>query len=126
MVWLDPWLAHSRVCYCSNVFMLQHFTFARAAVACRDRVQPLLRSLCCGVGEPELVAAVSGLLAGSAAVRASALSALPHVPTLAEGLPPESGEVLAVMALARHDADEDNAAAAEALWTQVGVTLIVG
>jgi hypothetical protein len=86
---------------------------------CRDRVQPLLRSLCSGVGEPELMAAVSGLLAGSAAVRASTLTALPHVPTLAEGLPPESGEVLAVMALARHDADEDNAAAAEALWTQV-------
>jgi hypothetical protein len=84
-------------------------------------VQPLLRSLCCGVGEPELVAAVSGLLAGSAAVRASTLAALPHVPTLAEGLPPESGEVLAVMALARHDADEDNAAAAEALWQQVRV-----
>jgi hypothetical protein len=82
-------------------------------------VQPLLRSLCCGVGEPELMAAVSGLLAGSAAVRASTLTALPHVPTLAEGLPPESGKVLAVMALARHDADEDNAAAAEALWTQV-------
>jgi hypothetical protein len=82
-------------------------------------VQPLLRSLCCGVGEPELIAAVSGLLAGSAAVRASALSALPHVPTLAEGLPPESGEVLAVMALARRDTDEDNAAAAEALWKQV-------
>jgi hypothetical protein len=66
------------------------------------------------------MAAVSGLLAGSAAVRASALSALPHVPTLAEGLAPDSGEVLAVMALARRDADEDNAAAAEAVWTQVG------
>lgn len=82
-------------------------------------MQPLLRSLCCGVGEPELVPAVSGLLAGSAAVRAAALAALPAVPTLAEGLAPESGEVLAVLALARHDVNEDNAAAAEALWEQV-------
>jgi hypothetical protein len=85
----------------------------------RDRVQPLLRSLCSGVSDPELVPAVSGLLAGSAAVRATALSALPHVPTLAEGVAPESAEVAAVLALARHDVNEDNAAAADALWQQV-------
>jgi hypothetical protein len=91
------------------------------ACACRDRVQPLLRSLCSGVSDPELVPAVSGLLAGSAAVRATALSALPHVPTLAEGVAPESAEVTAVLALARHDVNEDNAAAADTLWQQVGV-----
>jgi hypothetical protein len=85
----------------------------------RDRVQPLLRSLCCGVADPELVPAVSGLLSGSAAVRATALTALPHVPTLAEGVAPESEEVVAVLALSRHDVNEDNAAAAETLWEQV-------
>jgi hypothetical protein len=85
----------------------------------RDRVQPLLRSLCAGVSEAELVPAVSGLLSGSAAVRATALAALPHVPTLAEGVAPESEEVTAVLALSRHDVNEDNAAAAEALWQQV-------
>jgi hypothetical protein len=63
---------------------------------------------------------VSGLLSGSAAVRATALAALPHVPTLAEGVAPESEEVTAVLALSRHDVNEDNAAAAEALWQQVG------
>lgn len=62
---------------------------------------------------------MSGLLSGSAAVRATALAALPHVPTLAEGVPPESPGVTAVLALARHDVNEDNAAAAEALWEQV-------
>jgi hypothetical protein len=65
-------------------------------------------------------AAVSGLLAGSAAVRACALAALVNVPTLAEGLAPESSGVTAVLALARHDASEDNAAAAKAIWQQVG------
>lgn len=71
------------------------------------------------MSDPELPAAVSGLLSGSAAVRATALAALPHVPTLAEGVPPESPGVTAVLALARHDVNEDNAAAAEALWEQV-------
>jgi len=85
----------------------------------RDRVQPLLRSLCCGVTELELMPAVSGLLSGSAAVRATALTALPHVPTLAEGVAPEAQGVVAVLALARHDVNEDNAAAADALWEQV-------
>lgn len=82
-------------------------------------MQPLLRSLCCGVSDAELVPAVSGLLSGSAAVRATALAALVHVPTLAEGVAPDSQEVLSVLALARHDVNEDNAAAAEALWQQV-------
>lgn len=85
----------------------------------RDRVQPLLRSLACGVTELELMPAVSGLLSGSAAVRATALTALPHVPTLAEGVAPESQGVVAVLALARHDVNEDNAAVADALWEQV-------
>lgn len=83
-------------------------------------MQPLLRSLCSGATDEDLPAAVSGLLVGSAAVSASALLALSAVPTLAEGLPPENVEVLAVLALARHDVDEDNAAAAQQLWEQVG------
>lgn len=91
------------------------------AVVRRDRVQALLRSLCCGVGDPELLSAVSGLLSGSAAVRAAALLALPAVPTLAEGVPPESVEVLTVLALAQHDVDEENAAAAHTLWQQVTI-----
>ena len=65
---------------------------------------PLLRSLCCGVSEAEMPAAVSGLLAGSAAVRACALGGLVNVPTLAEGVAPESSGVTAVLALDRHDA----------------------
>lgn len=87
-------------------------------------MQPLLHSLCCGVGDGELLSAVSGLLSGSAGVRAAALLALPAVPTLAEGVPPASDDVLAVMALARHDADEDNAAAAQTLWDQVGNMIV--
>ena len=43
------------------------------------------------------------------------------MPTLAEGVAPESAEVTAVLALARHDVNEDNAAAADTLWQQVGV-----
>jgi hypothetical protein len=67
-----------------------------------------------------MVQAVSGLLGGSAAVRACCLAALPAVPALAEGVAPDSQEVLAVLALARRDVNDDNAAAAEALWEQVG------
>ena len=51
----------------------------------RARVEQLLERLCSGLLDEELPAALQGLLAGSAQVRASALAALHAVPCLAAG-----------------------------------------
>ncbi|GBF89654.1 hypothetical protein Rsub_02372, partial [Raphidocelis subcapitata] len=90
-----------------------------------DRLQPLLRSLCSGALEPELPAAAAGLLAAAPHVRAAALLALPSVPSLGEGLPPE-GDPLAVLHIARFDPSEANAEAARALWDDSGCALPEG
>jgi hypothetical protein len=96
-----------------------------AAAAPRDRVQPLLRSLCAGATDAELPAATAGLLAPAAHVRAAALIALPHVPSLAEGVPP-GGPPLATLHLARFDPSEANAEGAAALWDDAGCELPTG
>lgn len=67
-------------------------------------MQPLLDSLCAGVDEPELPAALGGLLAASAHVRSAALAALPSVPLLAAGGCPADAGIAAVLWLARFDA----------------------
>jgi hypothetical protein len=67
-------------------------------------VQQLLNSLCAGAEADELPAAISGLLAASASVRAAALAALPSVPLLAAGDCPADAAVAAVLWLARFDA----------------------
>ena len=85
---------------------------------CRDRVQPLLQSLCSGVLEDELEAAASGLLAAGAHVRAAALAALPHVPTLAEGVAPPD-DIIVLLHLACHDVSETNVLMAQELWHKV-------
>ena len=54
----------------------------------RDRILPLLKSLCSGASEEDLPAAVQGVVSEHAAVRSAALSALPCVPLLGEGMPP--------------------------------------
>ena len=64
----------------------------------------LLNSLCAGAEADELPAAISGLLAASASVRAAALAALPSVPLLAAGKCPADAAVAAVLWLARFDA----------------------
>ena len=51
---------------------------------CRDKVLPLLESLCRGVTDQEVPAALQGLLADSARTRSAALSALPLLPCLSE------------------------------------------
>lgn len=94
-----------------------------SAPATRDRVVPLLSELCRGLKDDELPAAVGGLLLGSPAVRGAALAALPGVPLLNKGSPPPDPAVCAVLALARRDVDDDNAAAAEALWHQTHCSL---
>lgn len=84
---------------------------------CRERVAPLLRALCSGVhDDDELNAALDGLLCASAFVRAAALTALPSVPTLAEGLPPRHPDSIAVMFIACNDVSTSNADAAFQLW----------
>lgn len=52
---------------------------------CREKVQPLLQSLCRGVSEQEVPAALQGLLANSAHTRFAALSALHLLPCLPTG-----------------------------------------
>ena len=57
---------------------------------CREKVQPLLQSLCRGVSEQEVPAALRGLLANSAHTRFAALSALHLLPCLPTGTPRSS------------------------------------
>ena len=52
---------------------------------CREKVQPLLQSLCRGVSEQEVPAALQGLLANSVHTRFAALSALHLLPCLPTG-----------------------------------------
>ncbi|GFR52600.1 hypothetical protein Agub_g15197, partial [Astrephomene gubernaculifera] len=93
--------------------------------AYRDRIIPLLRSLCAGCLEEDLPAATAGLTHPAPHVRAAALAALPAVPLLAEGLFPAGDDgTAALLWLARHDvASEANAAAATALWEACGAEL---
>ena len=51
----------------------------------RGKVQPLLEQLCLGLPAEQLPAALQGLMASSALTRAAALTALQHVPCLAQG-----------------------------------------
>jgi hypothetical protein len=53
-------------------------------------------------------------------VRAAALAALACVPCVAEGCYPPDIALVAPLHVAGHDVSEDNAAAAEAVWVQVG------
>ncbi|GLC46160.1 hypothetical protein PLESTB_001196200 [Pleodorina starrii] len=97
--------------------------------AYRDRIVPLLRSLCAGCLEDDLPAATSGLTHPAPHVRAAALAALPCLPLLAEPglLPPGDDATAALLWLARSDVgSEDNAAAAAALWEAAGVQLGTG
>lgn len=57
---------------------------------CRDKVQPLLESLCRGVTDQEVPAALQGVLANSPRTRSAALSALPLLPCLSEGREPSA------------------------------------
>ena len=63
----------------------------------------MLAELCSGVSDEELPAALSGLLADSALVRAAALAALPSQPSLEAGRCPTDDAVTAVLWLARND-----------------------
>ena len=52
---------------------------------CREKIAELLSQVCSGVGNAELGAALQGLLAAPAHVRAAAVVALLDVPAFAEG-----------------------------------------
>ena len=54
---------------------------------CREKIGELLSQVCSGVGKEELPAALQGLLAAAAHVRAAAIVALLDVPAFAEGIP---------------------------------------
>lgn len=83
---------------------------------------PLLRSLCLGIlQQEELHAALGGLAAASALVRAAALSALPSVPLLCEGgCPDEDDHAAAMLFMGCHDVAEGNVEAAANVWDMVG------
>ncbi|KAK9866109.1 hypothetical protein WJX84_009505 [Apatococcus fuscideae] len=86
----------------------------------RARVEQLLERLCSGLLDEELPAALQGLLAGSAQVRASALAALHAVPCLAAGACPTSSDSVVLLAMARCDVSEPNAVQAHIIWEQSG------
>ncbi|GIL49256.1 hypothetical protein Vafri_5386 [Volvox africanus] len=96
--------------------------------AYRDRIIPLLRSLCAGCLEEDLPAATSGLTHPAPHVRAAALAALPAVPLLAEGQMPSGDDgTVALLWMVHYDvASEENAAAAAALWHSCGAELSRG
>lgn len=54
----------------------------------RDKVGELLSQVCSGVGQEEMTAALQGLLAAAAHVRAAAITAMLDVPAFAEGAHP--------------------------------------
>ncbi|KAK9857624.1 hypothetical protein WJX84_011127, partial [Apatococcus fuscideae] len=86
----------------------------------RARVEQLLERLCSGLLDEELPAALQGLLAGSAQVRASALAALHAVPCLAAGACPASPDSVVLLWMARCDVSEPNAVQAHIIWEQSG------
>ena len=90
----------------------------------RDRILPLLKSLCSGATEEDLPAAVQGVVSEHAAVRAAALSALSCVPLLGEGLPLPGVQQLVELYIARHDPHEENRGPAEQLWEQVSGAVV--
>ena len=57
-------------------------------LGCRDKVGELLSQVCSGVGTQEMSAALQGLLAAAAHVRAAAITAMLDVPAFAEGACP--------------------------------------
>ena len=57
-------------------------------LACRDKVGELVSQVCSGVGQEETAAALQGLLAAAAHVRAAAITAMLDVPAFAEGAHP--------------------------------------
>lgn len=57
----------------------------RLLLPCREKVGELLSQVCSGVGTQEMGAALQGLLAAAAHVRAAAITALLDVPAFAEG-----------------------------------------
>ena len=54
-------------------------------LASREKVGELLSQVCSGVGQEEMAAALQGLLAAAAHVRAAAITAMLDVPAFAEG-----------------------------------------
>ena len=92
--------------------------------AYRDRLPPLLASLCSGAAsEEDLSAAIHGLVARHAHVRAAASAALPLTPRLGEGLPPPGAQQLVEMYVARHDPHDPNVEPANTLWQSAGCQL---
>ena len=63
-------------------------------LACRDLVGELLSQVCSGVGQQEMAAALQGLLAAAAHVRAAAITAMLDVPAFAEGAYPTRFELV--------------------------------
>ncbi|DBB12167.1 TPA: hypothetical protein ACH3X3_006274 [Trebouxia sp. C0006] len=91
--------------------------------AYREKIGELLSQVCSGVGTEEVAAALQGLLAAAARVRAAAIVALLDVPVFAEGACPNDDNIVVILWLACHDPFEDNAEAAADLWEYSGAHL---
>ena len=118
----------------STVSKLQAFELLHRVIlilpALRDRVQVLLRELCASISadgnepEPELFAALKGIVAPQEFARAATLAALASVPLLQTPTPSVlSPRVLALLWMAANDAMEENREAGKALWASSGAVL---
>lgn len=90
----------------------------------RDRVQPLLTDLCSGCAEADLPAALGGLLAAGAHVRAAALAALLSVPVLESGACPDDPRMSTTLWLAKFDASPGEHPSERALAVNRDCTLL--
>ncbi|KFM25643.1 Translational activator GCN1 [Auxenochlorella protothecoides] len=94
----------------------------------RERVQPLLCTLCASLSPDDgdaMSAALAGLRSARAATRGAALRALRDVPAIADGGARDEPTLCALW-VARSDGEERNAAAALALWDLLGASLPAG
>lgn len=83
----------------------------------------MLLSLCSGIIDLELLAALQGLLAETSSVRGVALNVLPAVPCFSAGMCPENDEVMAILMIACNDPNASNQEAARNLWDLSGATI---
>ena len=85
------WSPCQRVLQCcshlhaATCLSMAHMPSSHRHCCCREKVGELLSQVCSGVGAEEMTAALQGLLAAAAHVRAAAIAAMLDVPAFAEG-----------------------------------------
>lgn len=81
-----------------------------------EQIRLLLRDLCNGLKQPDLLAATEGVYAAQPVVRAACLEAIKYMPELAARAIPEDPFLASALWLAQHDPHKANLEAAETAW----------